>query len=145
MIPELIAIDPGNCTGWATFHATTGLLHYAGVTDVVSGSFTGYYTNLVIEIPQVYRTAQSKGDPNDLIKVAVQAGQWIERFRACEVKRVLPNEWKGQVPKSVHNKRVLACLTPEELERIAKLPESKAHNMIDAIGLGLWHFGRLRR
>lgn len=143
---ELIAIDPGNTTGWATFDPTTGLLHYAGTTSVQSWLAVDErpYSTLVIEIPQVYRASQSKGDPNDLIKVAVQAGQWIERFSCtgAAVRRVLPNEWKGQVPKTVHNKRVLACLTEDEKTRI--LP-SLDHNMVDAIGLGLFHLKRLRR
>jgi len=102
---------------------------------------------LVIEIPQVYRVGKSKGDPNDLIKVAVQAGQWIERAKlyGASVYRHLPQEWKGQVPKNVHHERILAALSPAESARIPKLPKADAHNMLDAIGLGLFHLGRISR
>ena len=143
---ELIAIDPGNTTGWATFSPVTGLLHYAGTTSVEAwlAEDDRPYSTLIIEIPQVYRAGQSVGDPNDLIKVAVNAGQWIERFsrRGATVRKVLPKDWKGQVSKEIHNRRVLALLTADEKTRI--LP-SHDHNMVDAIGLGLFHLKRLRR
>lgn len=155
-MPNLLSIDPGNCTGWAIFNSNE--LTYAGVTSVddpclyaATGVFPWDYLfrggQLVIEIPQVYRASKSKGDPNDLIKVAVQAGQWIERARlyGASVYRQLPQEWKGQVPKETHHKRILAVLNPTELARLPKLPKSDAHNMLDAIGLGLFHLGRISR
>jgi hypothetical protein len=56
-----------------------------------------------------------------------------------------PSAWKGQVPKSVHHARILAALSYEEQSRIPKLPTSKLHNVLDAVALGLFHVGRVKR
>lgn len=101
---------------------------------------------LVIEIPQVYETrARSKGDPNDLIQLAACVGAIVGQLpTGVEVSCVKPAEWKGQVKKEVTQARCLTILTEEEKQRI-KLPSAKslAHNVWDALGLGLWHLDRL--
>lgn len=146
----LLSIDPGMCTGWAFFRA--GMLERCGVTTVDAPlcpalALIPHCSDLVVEWPQVYRPGQSKGDPNDLIKVAVEVGRWIERadLAGAATSTPTPNEWKGQVPKGVHHARAKGCLTPSELGTLPILPESKAHNMLDAVALGLWRLGRLRR
>lgn len=148
---RLLAIDPGNCTGFAVFDST--VLTYCGVTTVDQNPelvySLGMNDEIVIELPQVYRAAQSKGDPNDLIKVALQVGRWMERaiVRRVPVHLVKPNEWKGQVRKEIHHERVRKLLHSPELDFVnsTRLPETKAHNMLDAVGLGLWRLGRMRR
>jgi hypothetical protein len=56
-------------------------------------------------------------------------------------------EWKGTVPKAIHQKRILKTLSPLELGTWAQfkscMPPARAHNALDAIGLGLWHLKRL--
>ncbi len=150
----ILAIDPGACTGWAIFLPGVGL-HSAGVCTVddlsspMFDTFAPRHAELVIEIPQVYRAALSKGDPNDLIKVAVQAGRWIERakLRGWGVREVHPTTWKGQIPKEIHHARIENALLADERARASSalsLPKSKRHNALDAIGLGLFHLGRGR-
>lgn len=98
-------------------------------------------THLVVEIPQVYQRAHSKGDPNDLIQLAGVAGAIVGRLSgAPNMLGPLPAEWKGQVPKEIHHARVRAALTADELTRVA-LPSAKslAHNVWDAVALGLWY------
>jgi hypothetical protein len=104
-------------------------------------------TEVVCELPQVYRAAQSKGDPNDLIKVATQVGRWEERAKSRGIQWVtyLPNEWKGQVPKDVHHRRAMRLLSEEESKRIPEMAATSRHNMMDAVALGLFRLGRLRR
>lgn len=55
-------------------------------------------------------------------------------------------EWKGQVPKEITKRRVENTLVVAELEvyhaALAKVPESLGHNLVDAVGLGLYHFRR---
>lgn len=145
----LLAIDPGTCTGWAYFQG--GELLAANVTTIHEPNCVAHFAlrpgvELVIEVPEIYISrANWKGDPNDLIKVALQVGRWIERAaqRGCSVTTALPKEWKGQTPKDVHNARAIRKLTPSEAARLPHMAETKRHNMIDAVALGLWKLGRL--
>ena len=95
-----------------------------------------------MEIPQVYGGRQGKGDPNDLIAMAYVAGCLTHAgVRTAEKHCVLPREWKGQVPKDIHNKRVMSKLNPDEVAIIEAIkPASKRHNAIDAVGIGKWFF-----
>ena len=97
---------------------------------------------IVIELPQVYAGSKSKGNPNDLIKLAYEAGRVVGSAAAKVIK---PREWKGTIKKEVMLKRILSKLDDREL-RLLKglgLPPSKEHNVVDAIGIGLWALGRL--
>lgn len=143
---QLNAIDPGNKTGWAIFGLTN--FGYRLMTCAVSLfdhlPRIGYMNSpatTVIEIPQVYSVDRSKGDPNDLVGLAVKCGRLQERHSGLgPVELVLPRAWKGQLPKEVCWNRALEVLYPEELSRI----EGRDHNMRDAISLGLWRTGRLK-
>ena len=94
---------------------------------------------LVVEIPQVYATG--KGDQNDLIAVSIVAGAVINHFGETEdIVTVLPRQWKGQVPKDIHNGRVMAKLSPAEIRVVEdSTTKSKRHNVIDAVGLCQWY------
>ncbi len=58
---------------------------------------------------------------------------------------VTPAQWKGAVPKEVHQPRILAALTAAEQGVLdaAKVAPTLKNNVVDAIGLGLWAVGRL--
>ncbi len=155
----LLAIDPGlNACGCAYFIdnilVNSGLIGYTAPTweaipkraamtaDAVFTEF-GIPERLVIEWPQVYRLGGRAGaDPNDLLGLAAVAGALC--VRACDpvVNTYKPAEWKGQVPKEVHHARILRFLSDTEKKAIPKLAKSKLHNVLDAIGLGLFHLGR---
>ena len=155
---NLISIDPGNNTGWAVFHVpapgTTARLLSAGVEKkadlfhptsprIPGGIILASATLVLIELPQ-----HVKVPVMDLITLAVGVGE-IKRFyeaQSCRVELVWPRTWKGTVPTPVHNKRVLAALTPEELALLPRRPRAKDvdHNCVDAVGLGLWKLRRLR-
>jgi hypothetical protein len=70
---------------------------------------------------------------NDLILTAIRLGRLVETSRPTRLTLVTPGKWKGQVPKDIHNARVLDKLTPGE---ITLIPDN--HNAIDALGLLLW-------
>jgi hypothetical protein len=62
---------------------------------------------------------------------------------------VEPHKWKGSTPKNIHQPRILKCLDyantrvlEDGLEGVAV---SKQHNVVDAVGLGLWRAGVLAR
>jgi len=97
---------------------------------------------LAIELPQVYTRGLSKGDPNDLIQLAVIVGMIADSHPMVSI--YLPRQWKGQTPKDVMTRRIKGKLTDEELACIV-LPTQRSlqHNVWDAIGIGLHHLERL--
>lgn len=99
------------------------------------------YGNMVIELPQVYPV--SKGDPNDLISLAVVIGALVEGFGGHYTQLVKPREWGGQTPKKTKNQRVLKALRESEKAKIVSVG-AKDHNTLDAIGIGLWKLGRYK-
>lgn len=132
----LLTVDPGvNACGWAVW--INGTLDEVGYGDPPAGD------SLVIEVPQIYRGVKSRGDPNDLIWVAFEAGRVAGRCR--DVEAVLPRRWKGTIRKEVMVRRILSKLTDAELQKLKGLglPPSKEHNVCDAVGIGLWKLGRL--
>lgn len=145
---NLIAIDPGRTTGWATF-VDSKLVHTGSVKKGLvlslldSSTFRSY--RALIELPRWYPHDHS--DVNDLIDLAVQVGEvklFLEASR-CAVELVWPRTWKGTVKKEIMTERILSRLTPEELALVPLRPRARTpdHNCVDAVGLGLWKLGRL--
>jgi len=99
-------------------------------------------TEFVSEYPQVY--ARGPGDPADLIELAGVVGAVGYAIRSMKSSSYLPRSWKGQVPKDVMCARIEGRLSPEEKAAIRPCPTSLRHNVLDAIGVGLFHIGRLR-
>ncbi len=128
-----LAIDPGNDTGWCV--SEKGIVVSCGVGVPPLGKFE----RVVIERPQIYRN--SKAPPNDIITLAIGVGIYVERYSASSsITMVLPHDWKGTVPKPIHHARILAQLSGDELHvlGLTKVPASKRHNMLDAVGLAKW-------
>lgn len=106
---------------------------------------------LIVELPQVYR--KSKGDPNDLLSLAAIVGALTVSMSPSFAEAYRPARWKGQVPKDIMIRRIKELIKPEEWEVIRlpewthKLKQDKehrlAHNVYDAIGIGMYHVGRL--
>lgn len=149
---SVIAIDPGKHTGWAAFY--DGELGQAGVLTeqaiLKKTPLTGLLPGIaVIELPVIYPLGLGKGDPNDLIGLAVFVGdlRGFYRRRGFDTTLVTPRTWKGTVPKNIHNERVLAALTPTERARLPRRPRARDfdHNMLDAVGLGLWQLEKERQ
>jgi hypothetical protein len=101
------------------------------------------YARLVGEIPVVYPGAKGlRTDPNDLIALAYAAGRFYER-QGLPTVLVKPAEWKAQVPKDITKERIIAELDSAEISRVYRGGEM--HNVYDAIGIGLFALGRLKR
>lgn len=141
----VIAVDPGKRSGWAIF--VDGELVEAGTwpeADMLAGTpIVGLAPAIaVIELPVVYPKGYGKGDPNDMIKLAVLVGDLRGFYRRAglETALVAPRTWKGTVPKRIHHERVLGALTPDERATLPRRPRARDfdHNMLDAVGLGLW-------
>jgi len=153
---RLIAIDPGKAgLGWASFVgdrlSSVGLLVCKSLTETTEvltrmmGRACPPPSTVVIEVPQVYQQRLQKGDPNDLIDVAVIAGIAAGvAAQFVEPQPVRPHAWKGNRPKAIDNAYTLSLLSEEEKLVLdgCGAPKSKLHNVIDAIGIGLWKLGR---
>jgi hypothetical protein len=141
----LLSIDPGKTAGYALFHDNT--LVACGLDRDTALNIASAYPNLVlIEKPQVYRTRLQKGDPNDLITLALQAGRYQERaiVAGATVETPTPADWKKQLPKEICNARTLAALSVSErkIADAVKCAAGARHNLLDACGIGLWRLGR---
>lgn len=134
----LLAIDPGNDTGWALFE--NGMLIDAGL---YFPPLDGAIMDLVIERPTIY--PRSKARPADIVTLAINAGMHAGRASSLtSIHWVEPRTWKGQVRKKIHHSRIVKLLSEDEkcvLRRLG-VTEGKAHNVLDAVGLGLWKLGR---
>lgn len=133
----LLTIDPGLDLGWAVWNdelRACGL----GPPDLDRLSVSRAW----IEKPVVY--PRSPVPPNDIVKLALVAGYWrgVLTVDGVDVNYVEPNDWKGSVPKPIHEARIWARLSPAE-QAVADqgckgVAPKKRHNVLDAIGLGLW-------
>lgn len=110
---------------------------------VVWGELYNQYTNVgpgcrVSELPQVYPGPRTIGDPNDLIALALVVGA-IDPDHLYK-----PREWKGNVPKDVMIKRIQSKLSADERRKVNLPSPALAHNVWDAVGIGLHHLKRLK-
>ena len=132
-----LSIDPGISTGWAAWYFEPDTrrfrLHSCGRGE---GWPYVQFLKALIERPQVYGASQSKGDPNDLITLAIRVGRYSERLEylhGTHVDHVFPNAWKGQTPKEVTKRRVAKAL-----QEMGQLADLSCHDVVDALGLGLY-------
>lgn len=158
---KTLANDPGVNNGSALFE--DGVLQAVALTRSQDGAFGWeqiaqdvYHwaggqafglaaDTLVLEWPQVYQGGRQKGDPNDLLPLAALNGALRTLFPAPRLHLPRPSDWKGQVPKDIMGARILSKLTAEEkaVWNAAQFPKSLAHNVLDAVGLGLYSLRRL--
>lgn len=151
MKKRLIAIDPGTeQAGFALFEdeqlVVAELVREKGSTKEQRawkvacklGDLCVPDCDLVIEHPQIY--ARSTSDPDDLLALALVVGGVLSLFKGGEIVR--PRTWKGQVPKKIMTNRILKQLDEKERLLCSKVKDN--HNVLDAIGVGLWKLKRLR-
>ena len=110
---------------------------------------------VVCEYPKAY--PKSEVQPNNLIGLAMIAGVMFGRMRGEEGIFPHPQEWKGTISKSVHQKRILTKLGWRYTQRGKQLipnttivrswdirPSEWTH-VIDAIGLAMWGAEQIRQ
>lgn len=136
----LLAIDPGAKTGWALFLDIGGWrLQNCGVTSADSlEEWPGLkkLDQVVIESP--IRPNPGTPRPADILTLARNIGRYQERFKAFPVELVEPRAWKGTVQKDIMTNRIIASLSQRDLAVHNLYKGGYAHNMTDAVGLGLW-------
>ena len=153
----LLAIDPGvHHHGLALFEDRV-LIRCAGVRGpagkdalAVSASLLARLTAewadlhwrtrpcVVAELPQ--DRSQDRVPVGDLISLTCVLG-WTLGTIGRPAYLISPADWKGSIPKSKHQPRIIAALS--EAERALIPTGALAHNAIDAVGIGLWALGRI--
>lgn len=160
---DLISVDPGlRACGVAVFResvlsralfvvspersARGGAAWVAMAWAVAQAVAAESWTSAVVEFPQQYDGESHEVDRRDLSELTAVAGAvaLVLSAKASVLWTPVPREWKGQVPKDVHGRRILSRLTPAETYRV-EWPKAERfrHNVTDAIGLGLRRIGRL--
>lgn len=94
----------------------------------------------VVEVPQIYRHTRN---PDDLIQLAGIGGAVGCVIKPTSARGYYPREWKRSVNAEVMCARIESRLTDDEKLAIVKCAPSLRHNVLDSIGVGLFHLGRL--
>lgn len=105
----------------------------------------GRIEHFVGEFPQVYTASKSKGDNNDLLPL-VGVVCSVATILGVPVTQYYPREWKGQMTKEATLERVYDRLDVTEASILSAAMrdagKSLAHNVVDAVGISLFHSGR---
>ena len=122
--------------------------------------FTGFMpTAMVCEWPKKYATARKfHKDLDTLHKVGHSI---MRRFNTSWAETYTPSEWKGNVPKKAHKRRLVRELTLQEKATLQKhvakaaniteeeaqgyLDSEESHDLWDAVGIGLYATARTRK
>lgn len=167
MTKLLVSIDPGykDC-GVAIFRGgeldhchhvvckTTGMVEAIQFTetarcvvDYVMNAIDCSTFDLIIEYPQQY--ARSPAPRESVQRLVGVVGSLVSQFQSktgglgLRVTTYKPREWKGQVPKDVMFRRITSKLSGDEIDRIPPLSKTRLSHVYDAVGIGLYHLGRL--
>ena len=124
---RIMGIDPGlRCTGvaWGDLGNPELIQSYSvrvkpsslqnRISNITASVINQYLAGLapdvvIIEKPQVYQGHLQKGDPNDLIDLAILVGQLMSSLSFVWLSTILlptPAQWKGQIPKDIHHRRI---------------------------------------
>ena len=158
--PLLVSYDPGlRHSGLSLF--THGTLTHAVLIKSPERSLRGpeawYQMALAVDseltrlnaTPDVFVTEYPQHyfgktrNAGDLLELAGVVGAVVGRCWAAKRVGYLPHQWKGNVPADVMLERIESRLAGLEKDAIQKCPKSLRHNILDAVGVGLYCLGRL--
>lgn len=149
----ILCVDPGaRCAGYAIFY-DDGILREASyaessywtlTADSIWMSAKQYpISHVVVERMQVY--ADMPIPAKDLITLSLMAGRVTGYFPNTPITEYEPRQWKKQTEKKIKTQRIIDELTPIERSRAVAPKKRLAHNMWDAVGIGLYHLRKERR
>lgn len=132
---NIISIDPGKhgcyCCYWHNDIMTA--------CEVLTEAETAWWVDTaVVERMQVHMGRYS----DDLLDVHGAACRVTANIPQDRIVWCTPSDWKGQVPKEVHQRtRILPNISLDEMELIKQaVPQaSLRYNMYDAFGIGMWY------
>ena len=152
---RVVAVDPGvHNSGWSSFvEEDDGSWRLVEAGFIPSDLWISQplkvwpYENLtlIIEKPEKYPTKNIYHDDLANLSAVVDMLEEYAREHSWQIEKVKPAAWKGQVPKKVHHLRITNELSQLELDSIWWPTASLSHNVLDAIGLGLYQVKRLGR
>lgn len=135
---RVLGIDPGKTYfGWGLVE--DGQLLAVGLRAGRDVSGLPLADVVVVEKPQVYR---GRSEPRSIRDLTLATGELIGGLRA-HAPRILtpqPAEWKGQVPKDIHQSRIRAAIGEQGRRVLAQSGLSRVHlgHALDGVGLALW-------
>lgn len=137
----LIAIDPGKRESGVALFSDMGILSYASL--VMPGHLPCRASTVVLEVMRVY--PEKKVPPNDLIDVATAGAALAGRCVTDDgrIIGVYPRDWKGTMNGDAMTRRIAAYVASEKWDDRIEHAGAKTHNILDAIGIGLWYFRKL--
>ena len=102
----------------------------------------------LVETPQKYDRFSVAHRDLDRLKATLARIEQFAEDRGDTVKRVYPQQWKGNVPKPVHHRRIVSTLSQEELDLLPdeiRADMAYSHDVYDAVALFLYQIGRVKR
>ena len=139
---RVLAIDPGvKYLGYA--FATGGSIIRCGhLPDIKDAAWLKVLNAQICILEKPVQYAGSRAARSDVSDLSMATGRIEALVGAPRTLLWAPYEWKGQVPKDIHQARIMALLT---LEEISLLPNSKGKrgHVIDACGMLLKYMRRL--
>jgi hypothetical protein len=167
---KLLAVDPGvRACGWAQFeYGLKGRIRFTklvgcGLVQSLTGFGSddmGHFVDMaiilrrifcerfVVEAPQIYRAGRQKGKQSDIARLLVLCGVLCGVRGYGEL--VLPHAWKGSVPKPDKASDIKSYIVHRRNAKALgrgylpnSVPLGKMHNVVDAVGLGLWRVRQL--
>lgn len=137
---SLISYDPGEWAGFAFWRQA--ILISCGKGEATGADYCA------CELPRIYPMGKSRARPNDLIKLAATAGRLTAPWPEDKLIWVPPHDWKGQVPQDILEERIWEALSLVERQRLNEVvslyAKGKRHNILDAVGIGLYVLKRRR-
>lgn len=155
----LIAIDPGKrvcgVSVWGCEPRRTILLYACSIKPIetiedlpsqvedlwleFSKGFEEASPKFIFEVPQYYTKKRATFRGVDALFDVLNA---FHKYGILVKDYVYPHQWKGNVPKKIHQRRIARALTTAELGCV---DPAGTHDMWDAIGIGLFATGRTSR
>lgn len=110
----------------------------AGAVVAAASIDAGLPEAWLVESPRSYPGREDREENLEGLRKVIAALRRIARPGV--VRTVAPSAWKGNVPKVVHATRIFGALGQAEARIVPA-----DHNVVDAVGLGLYGLGRVRR
>ena len=102
-----------------------------------------YYPNEEIVVAIEWQAIRP-GDPrpNDILNLAAVAGMLLGmvlcHWPAAKILRPFPVQWKGSIPKEIHQERILKGLDGVPRLNLLSVPKVVRGHIIDGLGLSIW-------
>lgn len=148
-MPSICAVDPAvRRFAWATFSPEGVLAATRYATSPGEIILPPGEVLWVLEKPMKYESFSTAHRDLDGLESMLQTIRDFATQRGELVVERTPHNWKGNVPKHIHHKRMLRVLSAQE-RRILPGKPSKAgkypDDLYDAVGLGLTYLDRIQR